>query len=90
MLRGELGFQGAVLTDDLSMGGGAGAGDIVIRARLALAAGCDMLPVCNDRAGVLTLLDAADMRAGAGIAIAPRASACDATACRATAALQAS
>jgi beta-N-acetylhexosaminidase len=56
-LREELRFEGAVFTDDLSMGGAAEFGDIVARARAALAAGCDVLPVCNDRAGVTKLLD---------------------------------
>jgi beta-N-acetylhexosaminidase len=58
VLRGDLRFQGVVFSDDLSMGGAAAAyGDIVTRARQALSAGCDMLPVCNNRAGVVTLLD---------------------------------
>ncbi len=56
-LREELRFEGAVFTDDLSMGGAVAVGDIVDRARRALDAGCDVLPVCNDRAAVCKLLD---------------------------------
>jgi beta-N-acetylhexosaminidase len=62
VLRGELLFQGVVFADDLSMGGAAAAyGDIVTRARQALSAGCDMLPVCNNRASVLELLARLDV-----------------------------
>src|SRR6185436_1363788 len=56
-LREELRFEGAIFTDDLSMGGAAEYGDIVARASAALDAGCDVLPVCNDRASVAKVLD---------------------------------
>jgi beta-N-acetylhexosaminidase len=59
-LREELRFEGAIFTDDLSMGGAKEFGDIVQRASAALEAGCDVLPVCNDRASVTTLLDNLD------------------------------
>lgn len=57
ILRGEYGFDGCVFCDDLSMGGAAVLGDYRARARAAQDAGCDYLPVCNDRDGLHAVID---------------------------------
>jgi beta-N-acetylhexosaminidase len=48
-LRTQLGFDGAVFCDDLAMKATMEFGSMPKRAELALAAGCDMVLICNDR-----------------------------------------
>lgn len=57
-LRSRLGFDGAVLCDDMSMQATASMGSMPKRARLVLEAGCDMVLICNDRAAASTTVAA--------------------------------
>lgn len=56
VLRAQLQFKGAIISDDLSMGAVTTMGSYTDRVQRALDAGCDLVLVCNDRGGVKEVL----------------------------------
>ncbi|MBI4185207.1 MAG: beta-N-acetylhexosaminidase [Proteobacteria bacterium] len=67
VIRGEIGFEGMLVSDDLSMG--ALTGTLAGRAERALAAGCDVVLHCNGRmAEMLAVAGAAPRLAGPALA----------------------
>jgi len=62
ILKNDIGFNGAVFADDLSMHGASVAGSYVERAEAALEAGCDMVLACNNPKGAESILDGLEAR----------------------------
>jgi beta-N-acetylhexosaminidase len=52
ILRQQCQFKGVIISDDLGMGGAVGLGSYPQRLQSALAAGCDLVLLCNDHRGI--------------------------------------
>ena len=68
ILKGQLGFEGVVISDDLSMAGAAVFEDIADRCEAAFAAGCDATLICNRPDLAVRALDSVPARIPAFLA----------------------
>ncbi len=66
LLRNEMGFDGVVFTDDLTMGAITESYSLEQACVLAVNAGCDMLLVCHEYDNVYTVLEALETAAESG------------------------
>jgi beta-N-acetylhexosaminidase len=57
ILRQDMQFDGAIVSDDLCMQGAHVVGDMLARVKNALLAGCDLVLICHDRNAVIEVLN---------------------------------
>jgi len=63
ILRGRLGFEGAVFSDDLTMEGARACGSVAESGQAAIEAGCDFVLVCNSAGDADALIESLRWRA---------------------------
>ncbi|MEL0659145.1 beta-N-acetylhexosaminidase [Psychromonas arctica] len=57
ILKQQLGFTGAIISDDISMHGASFVGNHLSRAKEAIHAGCDLILACNDTPAAMSILE---------------------------------
>jgi beta-N-acetylhexosaminidase len=67
ILRGQLGFEGVVITDDMTMGAVTKNYDIGEAAVRSVNAGCDILLVCHGENNILRVMEALKKAVGEGV-----------------------